>query len=90
MALTFRFSARTDEMGQQTQLMLERWTKRLPKSIGHTWEGGISVESAPIQLRDMYNNVVPIPLDLCATPEVIELPFVIKNACCTDVVPLAF
>lgn len=86
----FRLSARTDEVGQQTQLMLDRLTGRLPKCIGYTWEGGMSVESAPIQLRDMYNNVLSIPLDLCATPEVMMSPSFIINARCPDAVCLAF
>lgn len=65
-------SVTTDEMGQQTRrTLVDCLVKRLPISIGYTWEGGTTVDTAPIQLRDMYDHVFDVPMDLCATPEVL-------------------
>lgn len=71
--LPIRFSAMTDEIRQRAQHTLDRLARNLPMSIGYTWEGGTTVNTAPIQLRDMYNHVVDVPLDLCATLEVLYL-----------------
>lgn len=87
---SLRFSARTHEAKQQTQRTLDRLTTCLPISIGYTWEGGATVDTAPIRLRDMYDNIVDIPLDLCVTPEVLYLSILDTNAQRSDVLGKAF
>lgn len=65
-------SVTTYEMGQQTRrTLVDCLTRHLPISIGYTWEGGATADTAPIRLRDMYDHIVDVPLDLCATPEVL-------------------
>lgn len=87
---SLRFSARTHEAEQQTRRTLDRLTRYLPTSIGYTWEGGETVDTAPIRLRDMYDNVLDVPLDLCVTPEVLYLSVLATNIQCSDVFGKAF
>lgn len=80
----------TDEMRQRTQHTLDRLNRNLPMSIGYTWAGGTTVDTAPIQLRDMYSHVIDVPLDLCATPEVLSFSFFATNTECSDALDIAF
>ncbi|EIM80978.1 uncharacterized protein STEHIDRAFT_125284 [Stereum hirsutum FP-91666 SS1] len=61
-----------DELQQQSWVVHDRLTKILTKSVGYTWEGGMTAETAPIQLRDMFDNIISIPSEFCATPERLE------------------
>lgn len=87
---SLRSSARTHEAEQQTRRTLDRLTRCLPISIGYTWEGGATVDMAPIRLRDMYDNVVDVPLDLCVTPEVQYLSVLDTNTQYPDMLGKAF
>ncbi|EIM82033.1 uncharacterized protein STEHIDRAFT_161385 [Stereum hirsutum FP-91666 SS1] len=71
--MSFAQCVTTDEMGHQPRrTLVDSLTRHLPISIGYTWEGGATVDTAPIRLRDMYNHIVDVPLDICATPELFD------------------
>ncbi|EIM82066.1 uncharacterized protein STEHIDRAFT_114717 [Stereum hirsutum FP-91666 SS1] len=70
--MSFAQCAITDETERQSKRTLDRLTRYLPISIGYTWEGGATTDTAPIRLRDMYDHIFDVPLDLCATPELFD------------------